>query len=651
MSSINCFMTMDIETIKIDSKLYPYLICAYNGNDFITCYANDSLDQDSLFSSFITKLLDNIKSGTTFYVYAHNLSGFDGILLMKHLLNYTGAKVEPLMFNGKLISFKFKFNGKTIIFKDSFLMLPMSLRALCKAFDISMDKGHFPVLLDNIMYEGVIPHFSYWTDMSFETYQSLSNKYKDKIWSYKDESIKYCQIDCKVLFIIIQKFNELVFNEFSVNINKTLTLPALAMVIFKTLYMPKDTIYQLLGKVDAYLRQSYTGGAVDAYIPHNRVTDSGLFEKLYYYDVNSLYPFVMSSIKMPVGKPIAFEGNIRSIDSNAYGFFYCKITSPDYLEHPILQRRITTQDGVRTIAGLGGWVGWICSAEMDNAMRFGYQFEILKGYQFDQANIFEGYVQKMYSLRMEYPRSHPMNLIAKLLMNSLYGKFGMKPESSIVEIYSTSTPEDTIQFNNALDTYGESLEDYLKIDNNYVIVRDNLSNYKYDDQDDLYHGLDVNVGIASAVTSGGRIWMSLLKNNPNYNLYYSDTDSVVIDSPLPTKLIGNDLGLFKLEYEVDRAVFLAPKVYGFITTSGLEIIKVKGLSKTALHNVHITDLEKLLVKDSSLDFTQDKWHKKIFEGDISIHQVCYRLKCTSNKRSLLFYLLGLATENKLSLSS
>jgi hypothetical protein len=151
------------------------------------------------------------------------------------------------------------------------------------------------------------------------------------------------------------------------------------MKIYKTHYMPKDSIYQILGKVEAAIRQSYTGGSVDVYIPHNRISAffgsiQALFRRLYYYDVNSLYPFVMATFDMPIGKPIAFEGDIRRVEPEAYGFFNCKITSPNYLEHPILQRRIETENGIRTIAGLGTWEGWIFSDEMHNASDFGYTF-------------------------------------------------------------------------------------------------------------------------------------------------------------------------------------------------------------------------------------------------------------------------------------
>ena len=65
----------------------------------------------------------------------------------------------------------------------------------------------------------------------------------------------------------------------------------------------------------------------------------------------------MSKAHMPIGKPVAFEGDIRKVDLKAFGFFYCKITSPNYIRYPVLQRKIQTSEGLRTIAGLGSWTG------------------------------------------------------------------------------------------------------------------------------------------------------------------------------------------------------------------------------------------------------------------------------------------------------
>jgi DNA polymerase elongation subunit (family B) len=377
------------------------------------------------------------------------------------------------------------------------------------------------------------------------------------------------------------------------------------------------------------------------YIPHNRISAffsniTALFKTLFYYDVNSLYPTVMANHEMPIGKPIAFEGNIRNVDPNAYGFFYCKITSPEYLEHPILQRRLNTSEGMRTIAGLGSWEGWISSIEMDNAVKFGYTFEILKGYQFEKGFIFKEYVNKMYELRKEYSKDHAMNLIAKLLMNSLYGKFGMKLEQTELAIYDTSTEAGKEFFYEMIESWGETIQDFIKFDNKFLIIRNTLMSYKYDEELDMYHGVDVNIAIASAITAGARVNMSIFKNNPDYKLYYSDTDSIVIDQPLPEEFVGTNLGQLKLEHTIDRAVFLAPKVYGLVDTDGQEIIKVKGVTHELATELHINDLEQLLVKDSSKEFNQEKWFKKVIEGTISISDVAYTLKVTSNKIALFY---------------
>ena len=72
-------MTIDIETVMVENKQTPYLICGYTPENSIESHASDLIENsiNQMFSNFITKLLENknIK-----YIYAHNLSGFDGIL-------------------------------------------------------------------------------------------------------------------------------------------------------------------------------------------------------------------------------------------------------------------------------------------------------------------------------------------------------------------------------------------------------------------------------------------------------------------------------------------------------------------------------------------------------------------------------------------
>jgi hypothetical protein len=627
------FVTMDIETIHQEGKLIPYLICAYNGTDKISSYGKD---QNTLFTNFINQLLSNtFTPDNNVNVYAHNLSGFDGIFLLRHLLQF--GKVEPLLFNNRLMCIKFKtVSGKTITFKDSYLLLPLSLRLLCVAFGISIPKSYFPFNLSDINYTGVFPQLEYWTDMTQAVYDSMKKEFKNRMWSFKDEATKYCELDCQCLHQVLTQFNELIFNNFSLNIHKPLTLPALAMRIYKAHYMPDNTIYRISGEVEQNIRQSYTGGAVDVYIPHNRISGffnniRATFKQLFYYDVNSLYPTVMAKLPMPIGKPIAFEGNIRQLEPNAYGIFYCNIVSPEYLKHPILQRKIK---GKGTVAGLGTWLGWISSIEMDNAARYGYTFEIIKGYQFEKGNLYKEYVSKMFELRLQYSKSHPMNLIAKLLLNSLYGKFGMKIENTMVEIFNLNTDAGKLGLKTLLDSAPNSVKDFIEFDNNkYLFVKDTIAGVF---NEDSYHGTDVNIAVASTITAGARIFMSAFKNNPLYNLYYSDTDSIVIDQALDPRLVGDALGLLKLEHTISKAVFLAPKVYGIVDVDGNETIKIKGVTDEMSSDIHINDLELLLIQDSSRVFNQQKWYKSLIKGEIIITDLLYNLKVTSNKREAIY---------------
>jgi DNA polymerase elongation subunit (family B) len=124
----------------------------------------------------------------------------------------------------------------------------------------------------------------------------------------------------------------------------------------------------------------------------------------------------------------------------------------------------------------------------------------------------------------------------------------------------------------------------------------------------MYSNLEIhniNVAIAAAITAYARIHMTQFKNNTNFNLYYSDTDSIYIDRPLPPEFISSTkLGKLKLENVLTDAIFLAPKVYYLETEDNKIIYKVKGLK----HEVELTknDFENLLFKQSNLEKFKNK---------------------------------------------
>lgn len=93
-----------------------------------------------------------------------------------------------------------------------------------------------------------------------------------------------------------------------------------------------------------------------------------------------------------------FEGDITKLFpwSELFGFFKVEITAPTNLEHPILQTKMwIDKAGMRTVAPQGAWTDWLFTEEIKNAMDYGYTFKVIKGYTFDQANIFEEYVSEL----------------------------------------------------------------------------------------------------------------------------------------------------------------------------------------------------------------------------------------------------------------
>jgi len=82
---------------------------------------------------------------------------------------------------------------------------------------------------------------------------------------------------------------------------------------------------------------------------------------------------------------------------------------------------------------------------------------------------------------------------------------------------------------------------------------------------------------------------------------YPKTYSIFWDRNLIKKFIikvknhFNNMGLFLLPFF---------KGYGLITEEGNEIVKIKGLSKDAIENIKVTDLEQLLKKDASKQIIQ-----------------------------------------------
>lgn len=534
-------------------------------------------------------------------VYLHNFSYFDVVFLIKNLSSFN-AKISPIIRDNCIIDFKFKFkysNNKfiTLYFRDSYLLIPSSLSNLSRVFKVlKKDIFRYNFLkLENIHYKGNVPLFEEFYNISLEDYNNSVNNYKphtDKEWNFKNELIDYCERVVISLFQVIYKFRKLIFDLFRIDVLRFPTISSLAFGIFRSNFLLKDIKIPLIfNEIYKYIKDSYTGGSVDVFKPYG--------ENIKGYDVNSLYPYIMKYCKMPVATVKYFTGDISLLGDIPYGIFEVEVETPEYIRHPILQVKARTKKGgTRTISPLGNWTSWYHSEEIKNAMKFGYKFKILRGYTFNSEFILTEYVDKIYSLKSSFSPGDPIYIISKLLLNSLYGIFGMSPETENHIIISN----DNEQF--LLD---HKILNVLDLNNGNSLLTYNMKETSHNTN------LNISIPISSSITAMARVYMSQFKNNPLFDLLYTDTDSAFTDKAIDSKFIGQKLGQLKLEHDFVKVVFLAPKVYGGIENlfndklTPAVYIKVKGLKDSNL--IDFNNLQKLLIKNNELSISNEKWYR------------------------------------------
>jgi len=616
------FITMDLETRNINGTLSVYLVSIYDGQNLTSFYLSDYKDSAELLTNAILSIMKRKYDG--YRVYLHNFSYFDGIFLLKILCQLTD-KIIPIINDNQLIEIRFYFARMILKFRDSLLLLPSSLENLAKSFEVT-NKEIFPVLFLNdsnidLNYKGEVPPIKTFVNIDEVNYNKYKKSFANKIWDLKEEAIKYCNQDVVTLHQIIKKFANLIFDEVRLDIAKYPTISSLALGIFRVKFLKKGFEIPILsGKLFDFIAKSYTGGNVDVYKPSGK--------NLFHYDVNSLYPSNMYLNFMPVAEPIYFEGDISKYHENAFGFFEVFVDCPNNLNIPLLQNRLKIDNSRKTITPVGTWTGTYFSEELKKANQLNYKFEITRGFLFKKKNIFKDFVEFFYAMKEKNEKNSAYYIIAKLILNSLYGRFGMDPnkEKHVIinsldseEIFKNFTVTNVINFNDKeLISYLDSSMD--------------------ENEDELSTFMNISVPIASAVTSYGRIFMIDYKNIPGNTCYYTDTDSLDLEKELPTEKVGRGLGQFKLEYKSEKSIFLAPKLY-FSNTNIGEICKMKGFkfNNNQLKNViTFEDFEHLLYKNNKVVLSQDKWKRNLGEGFISIENEPYTLKTTLGKRKLLF---------------
>ena len=183
---------------------------------------------------------------------AHNSSGFDGILIEKHLIS-AGIKLENAIFKGKkLMSAKIPGNSLGIRLIDSlnFIMSPLS--SFSKMFGLSeLRKGFFPHAFNvpaNWDYEGPLPDASYYEPDSMGTekrqeFLDWHARNASSHFNFRRELEAYCVSDVTLLKEGMGKFRMMFYELTRVDaLRRCITIASAAIKTFTQNYLLPDSI-------------------------------------------------------------------------------------------------------------------------------------------------------------------------------------------------------------------------------------------------------------------------------------------------------------------------------------------------------------------------------------------------------------------------
>ena len=304
------------------------------------------------------------------------------------------------------------------------------------------------------------------------------------------------------------------------------TSGALSMYLFSNHYQYLD-FPNYPNEVEVKLKNAYRGGRVEVF--KRGVND----KKVYYYDINSLYPYVMLNGRFPYNynNGVGRFKKKSDVDLDFEGVAKVKVLVDSDVP-PLGVKRLTEDGYSRLIFPEGVIVDWFTYPELRYLENGGYG-KILKVYESFEFKVwcypFTEYIKDMYGKRLLYKDFKILNKFYKIMMNSLYGKFGEYKTGKIMELEG-----------NAVRVLEEDVSNKMR----------------------YYH----NIVWASYVTAYGRLELHRRLRNAGFkNIYYCDTDSLITSTEMDT---GDEIGQLKFEGEgrEGEVVLIRSKFYIFGNT-------------------------------------------------------------------------------------
>ncbi len=466
--------------------------------------------------------------------YAHNGGGFDHLFLLAWLrdhLDEFGFEVIPVQSSIQVIRvWRLPESPDDPIrerweFLDSMKLIPMGLDRACKTFGLPGKVDH-----DLAMHED------------------------DPRWGV------YLKQDCIALATVLSLFIEMV--EIRLGGELGMTAPSTSMKLFRRRFLGRDGTPSKIarhahwvgcktknhatspceGCAHQWIRRGYYGGRTEMFRAYG--------QKLHYYDINSSYVAAMQE-DMPVGdRTVTDTLDWRMAENNA-GFVECSVYIPPECKIPPLPHRDLMTGKLLFPAGHfhGVW-----STEelklLDDPMVNGRIESVVKVVWFRKKPLFKYMVNELWRLRdkNEPDFDEGLSALAKLMGNSLYGKFGMKQDRTSVVFSQTVDEGKCFLCRGPCEVVGGFCRD---CEGSKPAMSDIDGDVWY--QHKRVEAPYIIPHIAAHITALARkrIWQYMKAAiEAGGELYYVDTDSVITDVVLPST---THLGGLKDEYPLSMA--------------------------------------------------------------------------------------------------
>jgi hypothetical protein len=574
--------------LNSNKECVPYCLTLYGGIDDKIIkkvfYGEKCVDE---FCSFIDSL-----SATEYYqksrpkgkiekiyIYGFNNSNFDNIFIYRglHKLNpktkftFTNSSIKHIKYNN------IRINDISLFHKCG------SLSATCKEYEIEDEKMVFPysfVNKDNLYYNGDVPELKYWLSETDQAEYILNNGTKFDMMNYTN---KYCLQDSKLVYELAMKHQKWcigTINNKKHNLMNANTSASFALKMFSQCFQ-KDVLTESPEKIIIKERNSYKGGRTEKFKNSFDQTENNKF--LYHFDINSAHPNSMTKIMpykylrtIPANLTIT-ESNIRLLTSHNLYLAKYKYLGND--EHNIPNLLLRKNGHLISVNETDEYSEhWGC--ELIEAIKNGYSVHIKEENEYFGKEIFGDYVRHFYKLKTEAKQSDKTALanFYKLLLNSLYGKFGQKCSTKRAICNSNAEVFQMLKDENAKIINFELLEDIFIIE--------------YMPKDAESKSIGKLVRFSSYISALTRCSLSeMMRDVGHENVYYCATDSIHTSKMPSEEFISDDeLGKWKKEHTCIKSRYIAPNSYVSKFDNGELKIRSKGFTSNKLDENELYDL-------------------------------------------------------------